>query len=146
MQEEKSWPSIPLSWKPGKQSLIFNGYFENLTSELTAGQMKADSILDMPGFGSMIESFEDTLDFEYTLDWNYPWSNQLNMAIYNNLMRENNFSFSNKWNVEIAREGRSLKLAWRQIMKEPGTNTSPYNMPNNTFFNFTNKIVKILYR
>merc|ERR1712051_682613 len=80
------------------------------------------------------------------LDWNYPWSNQLNMAIYNILMRENNFSFSNKWNVEIATEGRLLKKAWRQIMKEHGTNTSPYNMPNNTFFNFTNKIYKNLPR
>ena len=134
MFEDINWPNNLTTWKPGIQSLIFNEYFEKMVFELSSGEIKADSLLDMPGFGAMIESFENTLD------WNYPWSNQLNMAIYNNLMRENNFSFSNKWNVEIAREGRSLKKAWRQIMKEHGTNISPYNMPNNTFFNFTNYI------
>ena len=138
MFEDINWPNNLTAWKPGHQSLIFNEYFEKMVSELSSGELKADSLLDMPGFGSMIESFEDTLD------WNYPWSNQLNMAIYNNLMRENNFSFSNRWNEEIATEGRSLKNTWKQIMKEPGTNSTPYNMPNNTFFNFTNKIDKNL--
>ena len=138
MFEDINWPNNVTAWKPGHQSLIFNEYFKTMASELSSGGIKADSLLDIPGFGSRIESFEDTLD------WNYPWSNQLNMAIYNNLMRENNFSFSNKWNAKIATEGRSLKKAWRQIMKEPGTNISPYGVPNNTFFNFTNKIVKNL--
>ena len=119
MFEDINWPNNVTAWKPGHQSLIFNEYFETMASELSSGGIKPDSLLDIPGFGSRIESFEDTLD------WNYPWSNQLNMAIYNNLMRENNFSFSNKWNEEIAIEGRSLKKAWRQIMKEHGTNNSP---------------------
>ena len=139
MNEDINWPN-QLTWKPGHQSLIFNGYFEKMVSELSSGEIKAESMLDMPGFGSMIESFEDTLD------WNYPWSNQLNMAIYNNLMRENNFSFSGNWNEEIDAQGRSMKKKWKQIMKEHDTNTSHYNMPNNTFFNFTNKIEKNLPR
>ena len=140
MFEDINWPNNLTAWKPGHQSLIFNDYFEKMVAELSSGESKADSLLDMPGFGSMIESFE------HTGDWNYPWSVQLNMAIYNNLMRENNFSFSKNWIEEITTEGRSLKNTWKQIMKEHGTNISPYNMPNNTFFNFTNKIEKNLPR
>ena len=139
MNEDKEWPN-QLACKPGHQSLLFNKYFEKVVSELSSGEIKGESILDMPGFGSMIDSFE------YNLDWNYPWSNQLNMALYNYLTSENNFSWTNNSHTEIDDEGRKLKKLWKLYMKEPETNISPYNMQKNNFFNFTDKIDRNLPR
>ena len=71
---------------PDETTLFFNEFLTKATYEISNGVLNGVSILDMPGFGSMVN-----------IDGEVKWPNQLNMEIYKQLMNKNN----NTWSKDL---------------------------------------------
>ena len=111
--------------------------------EVSNGNWKNVSILDVPGFGSMVNNFETVsvqanFFVSKTEICTIPWANQLNMAIYNKLMSK--YSWSKNWEKIINQECSDLKNLWKKYMEDPDNNDFPPEIHNNTLFNFTDFI------
>ena len=130
----KVW-TYPMKKKPDELSLAFNKYLVNITTHFSNGNLNNVSILDLPNFGAMIDSFED-LDCGYIA-----WSMQLNMAIYTHLMAINNYSWSSNWSNDIWYQCMSLKLDWRTYLNN-STTKNYQSITKNTLFNHTGFIKK----
>ena len=106
-------------------SLIFNKYLQNMTHVLSNGRLKHVSLLDLPGFGSMmIDSFENPY-----CDMGISWSSQVNMEIYHSVISSLNESY--KWDIwDKCRE-------WKAYMDYPEANDFPLITKGNQIANFT---------
>ena len=130
-----AWPRRPfLEGKPDEQELGFNKILMNMTFALSGGKLKNVSLLDLPAFGSTLDSFQ-TETYMGT-----PWKLQLNMAIYNRLMRSNNNTWSQKFSIDVHNEYKTLKNLWKKYMNDSKANDFPPDVQNNTLLNFTNHI------
>ena len=129
------WPIRPF-WesKPDNQELVFDEILRNMTLALSAGKLQNVSLLDLPGFGSTVDSFE-------TPNCQLPWSVQHNIPIYNSLMSSNNNTWSNGFTWDIYKECIALKNLWTVYMNDSKTSDFPPKIQNNTLFNF-NKHIK----
>ena len=136
MSQSIMWPYVPFDTKPDDQTLALNKYFMNVAHELSNGKLSEISILDVPGFGSMFHPFKKSCSsYDYSQP---PWSLQLNMAIYNQLIKKYNFSWS--WKDDLRSNCEDLAYHWEQYMKDPEANPFPPTVINNTFFNYTKYI------
>ena len=96
-QLDVKWPSYPLKFKPSGLRLSLNKVLTNMALDLSNGAWKNVSILDVPGFGSMVNDFDPVIKqsmgifsamFGKTELCGIPWNNQLNMAIFNEMEKE----------------------------------------------------------
>ena len=127
------WPSRPFKeGKPDEQDLVFNEILMNMTLSLSRGKLQNVSLLDLPGFGSTLDSFEATCQL--------PQSLQLNMAMYNRLMSSNNNILSTDFYSVLNDECNALKNLWKKYMNDFEASDFPPDIQNNTLFNFTNFI------
>ena len=69
------WPSSKFQYNPNMLEELFGNHLKNFASKLSNDNFINISLLDIPGFGSMIDSFQS----HYCA---LPWPNQLNMAVY----------------------------------------------------------------
>ena len=144
------WPYSTFTKKPSNQAFTLNDYLMNATFELSNHYLKQISILDLPSFGSMFNSFEQ--------HFNSPgevcdplWSSQLNNALRIHFT-DNNCSpiswnpqycktyWRKEWKTLINKECVNLKKLWREYMLDPEENEFPPLTQNNTLFNFTSYI------
>ena len=140
------WPETPFNGTPfnigkpdeiGKldeQELAFNEILMNMTLSLSRGKLQNVSLLDLPGFGSTLDSFEADSFCQL------PWSLQLNMAMFNRLMSLNNNTLSTDFYVVLNDECKALKNLWKKYMNDFKASDFPPDIQNNTLFNFTNYI------
>ena len=128
------WPIRPF-WegKPDNQELVFDEILRNMTSALSGDKLQNVSLLDLPGFGSTVDSFE-------TPNCQLPWSVQHNMPLYNSLMSSNNNTWSNSFTWDIYKECIALKNLWKIYINNSKTSDFPPKIQNNTLFNFTKHI------
>ena len=127
----RMWPWWPF-YKDNTNdlTLVFNQYLMSMTYELSNAKMKNVSLLDLPAFGSMFGSFNDA----------YSWSIQQNMAIYNQLMSSNNYTWSDNWGADLSYECTGLRELWKEYMSNPKANDFPPKIKSNDHFNFTGYI------
>ena len=71
------WPYQPLHSEPNDLEIQLNEYMIKMTEEMSSGELKNISILDLPAFGSRIVSLDKLQQSESN------WPNELNFAIYN---------------------------------------------------------------
>ena len=133
LSQSTDWLYSTFEEKPDDLTLELNKYFINVTHELSNGKLSDVSILDVPGFGSMFHSFKKPCEKS-------PWSLQLNMAIYNQLMKMSNFTWSEAWNWDLFYDCSGLVYQWGEYMKDQESNPFPPSEINNTFFNYTKYI------
>ena len=127
------WPYIPFKeGKPDEQDLVFNEILTSMTLSLSRGKLQNVSLLDLPGFGSTLDSFEATCQL--------PQSLQLNMAMYDRLMSSNNNILSTDFYSVLNDECNALKNLWKKYMNDFEASDFPPDIQNNTLFNFTNFI------
>ena len=130
----KDWPWRPFGEaKPDKQDLRLNKYLMKMTSALSGGKLQNVSLLDLPAFGSDLDFFE-------TENCNLPGSLQLNMAIYNIMISNNNTWSKNDTKNYITSECKALIKQWKKYMNDTEANIFPPEVQTNTLFNFTNYI------
>ena len=108
-----------------------------MTFALSGGKLQNVSLLDLPAFGSTLDSFETKFE---TYCFDLPWSLQLNMAIYNRLMSLSNYTWSKDFASDINDEYNALQKLWKIYMTDSKANDFPPDVRNNTLFNYTNNI------
>jgi hypothetical protein len=108
------WPFYPFETKPDDLTLELNKLFMDVALELSNSKLSEVSILDVLGFGSMFHSFSKIPDIfalfgvkKYSCS-NSPWSLQLNMAIYNQMMKKYNLSWSDDWKPRLEDDCKDL--------------------------------------
>ena len=133
-QPNLDWPIRPFNEsKPDNQELFFDEILRNMTLALSGGKLQNVSLLDLPGFGSTVDSFE-------TLNCQLPWSVQHNMPLFKSLMSSNNNTWSNGFTSDIQNECNALKKLWKIYMYNSDTSDFPPKIQKNTLFNFTKHI------
>jgi hypothetical protein len=73
---QNQWPYNPLHDKPNALEIKLNELLKKMTEEMSNGNLKGTSILDLPAYGSRIS----TLDNHQITESN--WPNEVNFAIY----------------------------------------------------------------
>ena len=119
--------------KLDEHELAFNEILMNMTFALSGGKLKNVSLLDLPAFGSTLDSFDASNEFNY-------WPIQLNMEIYNRLMRSNNNTWSKNFAIDNIFTFKALTDRWNLYMNDFKASDFPPSLQNNTLFNFTNHI------
>ena len=145
-QLNTKWPSRPFYYKPNGITLSLNKVLTNMALELSNGAWENVSILDVPGFGSMVNNFDTVIKkgmgifgaFSKTELCGIPWNNQLNMAIFNEMARS--YSWSKTWEKTINTECLNMKKLWKKYMTTFNATDFPPARGNNTLFNYTNSI------
>lgn len=146
-QLDVKWPSYPLKFKPSGLRLSLNKVLTNMALGLSNGAWKNVSILDVPGFGSMVNDFDPVIKqsmgifsamFGKTELCGIPWNNQLNMAIFNEMAKS--YSWSKTWENTINTECLNMKKLWKKYMTTFNATDFPPAIGNNTLFNYTNSI------
>ena len=142
------WPFYPFETKPDDLTLELNKFFMDMALELSNSKLSEVSILDVLGFGSMFHSFSKIPDIfslfgdkKYSCS-NSPWSLQLNMVIYNQMIKKFNLSWSDDWKPQLEDDCKDLVQQWGEYMKDPESNPFPPSVLNNTVFNYTKYIKK----
>ena len=136
LSQSTKWPyNGPFNKMPDNLTLELNKYFMDVAFESSNGKLSEVSILDLPGFGSMFHSFTKKDACESS-----PWSYQLNMALYNELTKRHNLTWSEAWKWNLLDNCRELVHQWGEYVKDPELNPFPPSVLNNTFFNFTRHI------
>ena len=131
----EDWPLQPFHQDNSDElTLLFNQYLMSMTYELSNAKIKNVSLLDLPAFGSRFGSFKTSCSFSAS------WSNQQNMAIYNQLMSSNNFTWSEDWSNDLFFECHLLMIYWQEYMRNPKMNNFPPTIKSNNYFNFTSYI------
>jgi hypothetical protein len=144
-QLNTKWPSQPFYYKPNGITLSLNKVLTNMALELSNGAWENVSILDVPGFGSMVNNFDTVIkqgmgifSFSKTEVCGIPWNNQLNMAIFHEMARS--YSWSKTWEKTINTECLNMKKLWKKYMTTFNATDFPPARGNNTLFNYTNSI------
>ena len=145
-QLNTKWPSRPFYYKPNGITLSLNKVLTNMALELSNGAWENVSILDVPGFGSMVNNFDTVIKqgmgifggFSKTEVCGIPWNNQLNMAIFHEMARS--YSWSKTWEKTINTECLNMKKLWKKYMTTFNATDFPPARGNNTLFNYTNSI------
>ena len=143
-QLDVKWPSYPFYYKPSGLMLSLNKVLTNMALELSNGAWKNVSILDLSGFGSMVNDFDSVIKkgmgiFSVKTELcGIPWNNQLNMAIFNEMAK--NYSWSKTWEKTINTECLNMKKLWKKYMTTFNATDFPPAIGNNTLFNYTNSI------
>ena len=147
-QVDVKWPSYPLIYKPNGLVLSLNKFLTNMALELSNGAWENVSILDVPGFGSIVNDFDPVIKqsmdiifsamFGKTELCGIPWNNQLNMAIFNEMAK--GYSWSKTWEKTINTECLNMKKLWKKYMTTFNATDFPPAVGNNTLFNYTNSI------
>ena len=138
------WPSNPLYYKPNGLILSLHKFLTNMALELSNGAWENVSILDIPGFGSMVNDFDSVIKqglgiFSVKTELcGIPWNNQLNMAIFNEMAKS--YSWSKTWEKTINTECLNMKKLWKKYMTTFNATDFPPAISNNTLFNYTNSI------
>ena len=129
------WPSNPLYYKPNGITLSLNKVLTNMAVELSNGAWENVSILDLPGFGSMVNDFDSVIKqglgiFSVKTELcGIPWNNQLNMAIFNEMAK--NYSWSKTWEKTINTECLNMKKLWKKYMTTFNATDFPPAIGNN---------------
>ena len=123
--------------QPDEQELAFFKEFMNMAFELSGGKLQNVSLLDLPAFGSTLDSFDaSNINNLKSNDHELPWPYQLNNAL---LMNSNNNTRSEEFNIF---EYDDLKNQWKIYMNDFKATNYPPDVLNNTGFNFTSHIKK----
>ena len=132
---EYEWPAKPFNQENSDElALDLNQYLMSMTYALSNAKVKNVSLLDLPAFGSMLGSFKGHCSFAAS------WSIQQNMAIYNQLMSSNNYTWSKNWGFGLYLECDVLIQLWKEYMTRPKGNDFPPKIKSNEYFNFTGYI------
>ena len=126
------WPYKPFNQDNSDElTLVLNQYLMSMTYELSNAKVKNVSLLDLPAFGSMFGSFTGSCLFSSS------WSIQQNMAIYNELMRRNHYTWSGYFFIKLEQKCKVLRELWEEYMRNPKANDFPPKIKSNKYFNFT---------